>query len=195
VSDQVLWYATRGAGTIVLLLLTLVVVLGILGVSRFEAPGWPRFLTTALHRNVALTALALLAIHVVSAVVDPFAHLGWTPLVIPFGSYYRTFWLGLGTLSAELGAAVLVTSLLREQVGARAWRLVHWLAYAVWPLAVAHSLGTGTDSHEAWFVFVVLLCIGAAAIAFGVRVFGSDTDPLGGHRERFRERVTRDVQP
>jgi DMSO/TMAO reductase YedYZ heme-binding membrane subunit len=193
VNDQVLWYATRGAGTIDLVLLTGVVVLGILGVRRFEAPGWPRFLTTALHRNVALTAIALLVIHIVTAVVDPFARLGWTPVLIPFGSYYRTFWLGLGTIGAELMAAIVVTSLLRQALGQRTWRLVHWLAYAAWPLSLLHGVGTGTDTHQAWYVFVELVCLASAAVAVGVRLFGPRPDPLDEHRLRHRRRVTRDL--
>ena len=192
-NDQVLWYATRGTGTVALVLLTFVAVLGILGVRRFEAPGWPRFLTTALHRNVALTAVALLAVHVVTAVVDPFAHLGWAAALVPFSSYYRTFWLGLGVISMEVAAAVVVTSLLRDRIGAGLWRFVHWSAYACWPLAVAHSLGTGTDVHASWFVFVALACIAAAVVALGYRFLGSDPDPLGGARVRFRDRVTRDL--
>ena len=192
-SDQLLWYTTRGAGAITLVLLTAVVVLGILGARRFEAPGWPRFLTTGLHRNVALTALALLAVHILTAVVDPFTHLGWVPLLVPFGSYYRTFWLGLGTISAELIAALIVTSLLRERLGHRLWKGIHWLAYACWPLALLHGFGTGTDAFSTWLLGIQIVCIAAAVIATGVRLLAAPVDPLLEDRERFRERVSREL--
>src|ERR1700674_46704 len=137
-NDMVLWYATRGAGAVSLVLLTAVVVLGVLSTLRIEVASWPRFLTTGLHRNVALMTLVFLALHIVTAVVDPFTHLGWLAAVLPFSSYYRTFWLGLGTIAFELLIAISVTSLVRGIIGHAAWRAIHWLSYASWPVAVIH---------------------------------------------------------
>src|SRR6202162_5874144 len=149
-NDTILWYTTRGAGAVSLVLLSAVVVLGVLSTLRYESPSWPRFLTTGLHRNIALTAVVFLALHVLTAVVDPFTHLGWLAAVVPFSSYYRTFWLGLGTIAFELMLAIVLTSLIRGFIGQVAWRLVHWLAYASWPIAVLHGFGTGTDAWSAW---------------------------------------------
>jgi len=167
VSDQLLWYTTRGAGAVSLVLLSAVVVLGILSVLRVQTSGWPRFLTVGLHRNLSLMTLVFLALHIVTAVVDPFTHLGWLAAVVPFSSYYRTVWLGLGTIAFELLLAILVTSLIRGFIGQAAWRLVHWLTYASWPIAVVHGLGTGTDVWSAWSLVLTALCVGAviAAIA------------------------------
>ena len=107
-TDTVLWYTTRAAGAVSLVLLSGVVALGLLARARAEARGWPRFLTAALHRDLALVSLLFLALHIVTAVVDPFTHLGLVAATVPFGSYYRPFWLGLGTLSVELMLAVVV---------------------------------------------------------------------------------------
>jgi len=192
-SDLLLWYATRGAGVVSLLLLTGVVVLGVLSVQRFEMAGWPRFLTVGLHRNVSLLAVVFLALHILTAVVDPFTHLGWVPAVIPFGSYYRTFWLGLGTIAAELMAAIVVTSLLRGWIGARVWRLVHWLAYAAWPVAVLHGIGTGTDAGSLWLLAIQAFCALAVALAVTLRLLTKSPDPLAEDRARFRARVRRDL--
>jgi len=192
-SDLLLWYATRGAGVVSLLLLTGVVVLGVLSVQRFEMAGWPRFLTVGLHRNVSLLAVVFLALHILTAVVDPFTHLGWVPAVIPFGSYYRTFWLGLGTIAAELMAAIVVTSLVRGWIGARVWRLVHWLAYAAWPVAVLHGIGTGTDGGSLWLLAIQALCALAVALAVTLRLLTKSPDPLAEDRARFRARVRRDL--
>src|SRR6266480_5771930 len=100
-SDTILWYATRGAGVVSLILLTGVVVLGIVSAMRWQTAAWPRFLTTGLHRNLALATLVFLAIHIVTAVVDPFTALGWQAAVIPFSSSYRRLWLGLGVVRSE----------------------------------------------------------------------------------------------
>ncbi len=191
-SNQVLWYATRGTGAVTLVLFTLVVMLGILGVRRFETAGWPRFLTTALHENLALTALVLLAVHIVTAVVDPFTALGWLPVLVPFNSYYRTFWLGLGTIAMELFVALIITSLLRDRIGPVVWRTIHWLAYACWPIALLHGIGTGTDARSAWLIAIQVSCGVAVAVSIAIRLLAPTPDPLAADRARFRERVKRE---
>src|SRR6202049_5314954 len=108
-SDQLLWYTTRGAGAAALVLLSAVVVLGLLARLRVEARGWPRFLSAAVHADLALMTLVFLMLHIVTAVVDPFTHLGVVAAVVPFGSYYRTVWLRLCTIAFELPAAVVAT--------------------------------------------------------------------------------------
>jgi sulfoxide reductase heme-binding subunit YedZ len=194
VTNSVLWYTTRGAGVVSLLLLTMVVVLGVLSVRRFEAAGWPRFATAELHRNVSLLAVVFLGIHVVTAVVDPFTNLGWAAALVPFGSYYRTFWLGLGAIAMELLAAIVISSLLRHAVGHQAWRAVHGLAYVSWPVALMHGWGTGADSGAAWMLVVDGICVFAVLLATADRVLAGAEDPLSADRTRFRSRVRREVR-
>jgi predicted ferric reductase len=177
-NDTLLWYTTRGAGAVSLLLLSAVVALGVLTAVRFEAPGWPRFLTATFHRNLSLTAVVFLALHVVTAVTDPFAHLGLTVALIPFTSWYRALWVGLGTIAVELVAAVVVTSLVRRWLGLDAWRAVHWLAYAAWPVALVHGIGAGTDGTADWMVAIDILSAGAVLTALAGRLLGPRPDPL-----------------
>jgi predicted ferric reductase len=191
VNDTLLWYTTRGAGAVSLVLLTAVVVLGILSALRVQGAGWPRFLTTGLHRNLALMTLVFLGLHVVTAVVDPFTHLGWLTAVVPFSSYYRTFWLGLGTISFELLLAIVVTSLARGFIGHAAWRMVHWLTYASWPVAVIHGIGTGTDTLSAWMLVLTVACVAAVVAAIGFRVTAGSRDPLEEPRSTFQGAVQR----
>jgi sulfoxide reductase heme-binding subunit YedZ len=190
-TDTVLWYTTRGAGAVSLVLLSAVVVLGVLSSLRFQSPSWPRFLTTGLHRNLSLMTLVFLALHIVTAVVDPFTHIGLLPAVIPFTSYYRTLWLGLGTIAFDLLLAIVVTSLLRAYIGHTAWRAIHWLAYASWPIAVIHGFGTGTDAWSAWLFALTAGCVVAVAIAVGYRLRTGSLDPLGSARVAFRSAADR----
>jgi predicted ferric reductase len=169
-TDSVLWYATRGAGAVSLVLLTSVVVLGILSALRWRAKAWPRFLTTGLHRNLALLSVLFLGLHIVTAVVDPFTSLGWEAALVPFSSSYRPFWLGLGVVALDLLLALVITSLARRVIGHRSWRFVHWLAYACWPIAVVHGLGTGSDTTQAWMLALDFVCVGAVLVAITGRV-------------------------
>jgi len=176
-SDTILWYATRGAGVVSLVLLTGVVVLGIASAMRWQTDSWPRFLTTGFHRNLALSTLIFLALHIVTAVVDPFTALGWQAALIPFSSPYRRLWLGLGVVGIYLLLAIIVTSLLRPLFGPRAWRTIHWLAYAMWPVALIHGIGTGTDPRFAWMLAIEAVCVGSvvAAVAWRVSRVGPTT--------------------
>ncbi|MDQ6899189.1 MAG: ferric reductase-like transmembrane domain-containing protein [Candidatus Dormibacteraeota bacterium] len=176
-TDSVLWYAARGAGAVSLLLLTGVVTLGVLAALRWRASAWPRFLTVAFHRNLALLSVTFLGLHIVTAVVDPYTSLGWSAALIPFSSFYRTFWLGLGAIAVDLLLAALLTSLIRRVIGHRTWRLIHWVAYACWPLAFAHGLGTGSDSFSPWLLTVELACLGAVLLAVALRLFLQPAPP------------------
>ena len=162
-----LWYASRATGVVTLVLLTAVVVLGMLVNRQGRLPGLPRFAVTGLHRNISLLSVVFLAIHVLTAIADPYVTIGWAATVIPFASPYKPFWLGLGAVSLDLIAALILTSLARAWMSRRAWRSIHWLAYAAWPLAVGHSIGSSTDMHSGVMLGVlfggVLAASGAAA--------------------------------
>lgn len=188
-NDQLLWYTTRAAGAVSLLLLSSVVILGLATRMRVEGRGWPRFLSAALHRDLSLLALVFLALHIVTAVVDPFTHLGLAALV-PFGSSYRTFWLGLGAAAFELLLAIVATSLLRTRIGARVWRGLHWLAYAAWPIAVVHGVGTGTDSSSIWMLGIDAICIVGVGGAAAWRVMAAPRDPLEAERRAALRRAS-----
>jgi methionine sulfoxide reductase heme-binding subunit len=162
-----LWYLARGTGVVSLIMLTITVVLGIGSRSGRPVFGLPRFAVALVHRNASLIALGLIAIHVTSLLLDPYAQLRLVDLVVPFGATYRPLWVGLGTLAAEMLVVVVGTSLLRTRIGVRWWRSIHWIAYAMWPAAWLHGFYTGSDGGESWLNLVVIVCalaVGAAGI-------------------------------
>jgi len=164
------WYLTRSSGAVALILLTLALTLGVIDVGRWSSETWPRFVVDSLHRNVSLLALAFLCLHILTAVLDSFAPISLVNAVIPFTGTYRPFWLGLGALSFDLILAVILTSLLRRRMGHSTWRAVHWLAYASWPIALLHGLGTGSDVKSTWMLAVGIGCLIVVLGAVLVRV-------------------------
>jgi methionine sulfoxide reductase heme-binding subunit len=184
-----LWYASRAAGLLALLLLTATVVLGALTGGRASSSRWPRFAVAALHRNLSLLTLAFVAVHVVTAVVDSYVGIGWLDVVLPFVSAYQPFWLGLGAAALDLLAALLVTSLLRTRISPKVWRTVHWAAYACWPIALLHGFGIGDgDTRSGWGIALVLGCVAAAVAAVLWRVGTSHPDQEA--RRRATERIS-----
>lgn len=165
-----LWYIARGTGTVSLILLTFSIVLGIANQVRWTMPMLPRFSIQRIHRNVSLLVLAVLGVHIATTVIDHFAPISWLDAVIPFASPYRRLWLGFGAIAFDLLIAIVVTSLVRARLGYRAWRAVHWLAYASWPIAVIHGLGSGTDTRQGWMLLLTIACIGAVVLTIWWRV-------------------------
>ena len=164
------WYLTRASGMVALVLLTASLVLGILTTRGWTSARWPRFVSQAMHRNVSLFSLLFIAIHIVTAVADGFAPIGYLDSVLPFRSPYRSLWLGLGALSFDLLIVVGLTTAIRHRIGYRTWRSIHWLGYASWPVAVLHGIGTGTDSALAPVLLIDAACLAAVLAALTWRL-------------------------
>ncbi|HEY2602360.1 MAG TPA: ferric reductase-like transmembrane domain-containing protein [Thermoleophilaceae bacterium] len=172
-----LWYATRGTGAVTLVLLTASVVLGIVEVRAWRPAGTSLVAVASLHRTFSLLAVALLAVHVVTTLLDPFPHIGALTAVIPFAGSYRPLWVGFGAIACDLLLALVITSLLRRRLGFGAWRGVHWFAYVCWPLALVHGLGSGSDAKTSWMLLLTAACAGAVVLALLARLAGPATRP------------------
>jgi sulfoxide reductase heme-binding subunit YedZ len=169
-NPQWLWFLSRGSGLVLLVLFTAVMVLGTATRLGWAPRRWPRFVAAELHRTLSLFAVSLLSLHVITAIADRYVSIGWAAIVLPFLSPYRTLAIGLGTLAADLGAAVLLTSVLRHRLGFGSWRAVHWLAYLAWPAAFAHALSAGGDLHTGWVAAAIWGSAAATAVAVAVRL-------------------------
>ena len=165
-----LWYVTRSTGLIALILLTATMALGLLGGVRWQRPGWPRFVTSGLHRNMSALACAVVVMHIATTLAEGFVPIYILDAVLPFGSAYRPLWLGLGAASFDLMLVLIVTSMARTRISYRAWRGLHWTAYLCWPAAVAHGLGIGTDTAVRWVLLLTVACVAVIAGLLGWRL-------------------------
>jgi predicted ferric reductase len=168
---NLLWILSRATGLVSLVLLTLMVVLGV-AVARRGRPrrggrlGARQLVLVGLHRNTALLALLVLATHIGTVVADSYVDIRWYDAMVPFVGTYRSFWLGLGTLSLDIAVLLVVTSLVRHRLPLRLWRGVHLLAYLAWPVALVHSVGIGTDMRSAPGLLLAGVCalVGTGAV-------------------------------
>ncbi|OIQ92142.1 ferric reductase like transmembrane component [mine drainage metagenome] len=167
---EAFWALGRATGVVSLVLFTVAVLLGILTRSGRPALGLPRFAVTLVHRNISLLATVLVIIHVASLLADPYAQLRLVDVVVPFLGTAKPFWLGLGTFAFDLVLALVITGLLRQRIGQRAFRFVHWFSYAMWPVAVLHTLGDGSDVGKSWLVLLLVLCVGSVLVSLAWRM-------------------------
>ncbi len=75
--------------------------------------------------------------------------------------------------------AIVVSSLLRRRLGYRGWRTTHWLAYASWPVALVHGLGTGSDTRTHWMLVLAAGCVAVVLAAVMLRVSAGWPEHLG----------------
>jgi sulfoxide reductase heme-binding subunit YedZ len=168
--SQALWFVSRASGLAVLAAFSAAVVLGVAARLGPASKSWSRLALGELHRTLALFSVSFLVLHVATAISDPYVTIGWAATVLPFWSPYRTAVIGLGAVAIDLGGAILVTSLIRQRLGYRGWRVVHWLAYLAWPVAFAHSITAGNDLRIWWVALVEYGCAFAVATAMVARL-------------------------
>jgi sulfoxide reductase heme-binding subunit YedZ len=166
---QTLWFVSRATGILSVALLTYVVVVGTVIAGRRKPHGSGSTIAMALHRWISLAMVVFLVTHILTAITDHYVSISWLAILLPFASRYRPVGIALGTLALDLMIVLLVTSFLRHRVPERAWRAIHWAAYALWPMAIIHGFVMGTTKE--WVLRVITLgcgVIGLAAIGWRI---------------------------
>lgn len=164
-NTQLYWFVGRGSGIVAYLLLTSSIVLGIALTRRWHSPSWPRLVVHEAHRWATLTFYLFLGVHVAMMLLDPYIGFTVADVLIPFVSSYRTIWLSLGIIAAELALAIGASVLVRERIGYRTWHALHGLAYPIFAVSLLHGLGTGTDSGSTWMTLLFGITAGAVVAA------------------------------
>jgi predicted ferric reductase len=141
-----MWAASRAAGVTAFVALTLDVVFGLF-VSTGVFDRWlPRGASVDVHRWLSSVALAFTGVHLLALLVDPAIHFDALDLLVPGLSPYRAGATAVG-IAAMYGAVVVHASFdWRKRIGVRAWRMIHFTAFAVFVAAVAHGLTAGSDA-------------------------------------------------
>jgi len=159
------WYLSRASGLSAYAALSVSMLLGLLLSTRL-AQRWPGKATTfSLHEHASVLGLALAVFHSLVLLGDRHTPFALAEVLLPFGAAYRSVALGFGQL-ALYGTALLVASFhVRARLGQRAWRLLHFVSFAVYALALAHGLVAGTDRTA------VLVGLVPAAVALCFTIF------------------------
>jgi sulfoxide reductase heme-binding subunit YedZ len=164
------WYVARAAGVIAYVLLSFVVVLGTTMAGKATLRRWPQFALEEVHRFAGLVVGAFIAVHVVTIAIDSWLPFSIASLAVPFLAAYRTLWVALGIVAAELLLALAVANHYRRRMPYRYWRRAHYLNFAVWGAATLHGIGSGTDRSSAWLLAVYTTAVAAVGIAVSVRL-------------------------
>ena len=140
------WLASRASGLVALGLVTVSAALALTVASRLvRNPG-----LSAIHRQTAVTALVFIAVHGLTLLGDP-----WLTPLRPRSRFRSSFptapcGRGSGIIAGYLAAIFGLSFYIRRRIGPRLWRSVHRLMIVAYVLAVAHTLGAGTDGSTVW---------------------------------------------
>ncbi|WP_347038094.1 iron reductase [Glutamicibacter halophytocola] len=162
---ELFWSIARTSGIISLCLLTGSLLLGIMARSGRSFGALSRYTKSLLHRSFSLLSVLFVAPHVIALLADSYARVHLIDLLIPFFGEYRPFWQGLGTVGLLLMLAVSLTGLLRQRLSLTVFRGIHLASYLLWPIAVAHGLGNGSDAGAVWYRVITVVSIALVATA------------------------------
>ncbi len=159
------------AGVFALIGLTTSVAVGLVATDRiFMKPGH-RVMAQSVHRAVSFGTLAFLIIHITTEILAQRSHI--IDGFIPFLSPYRTFYIGLGTIAADLIVLLVVTSIIRKRFTGHGkawrWRAIHYGSYVAFVFGVLHGLlgGRSGKPYVDWsYGFAIALTALAVAIRF-----------------------------
>jgi len=164
VAPHLFWITSRSAGIAALILTSASVAAGLLisgrGTTRKGLGGDAK----ALHEALSVAALVAIAVHGAALLGDHFLHPTIFDISIPFTGGYRPIWTGIGITAGWALAALGLSYYARGWVGQSRWRSLHRFTALFWILGIAHSIGSGTDATEPWFLLLLVVSTAPAAV-------------------------------
>lgn len=170
-ANPFMWYVTRAAAASSYITLTLLVILGLARSMTRLSGGRVGWWLDEAHQFLALLTAGLVGLHLVSLLFDALIPFSVTNLLIPFGEPYRPFAVGVGVVTMYGMVVVLASSWLRRRVGHTAWRLIHYLSFAVFAGVTLHGILAGSDSGQSWMVFVYVTAAISVSLLTFIRIF------------------------
>jgi len=132
-----------------------------------DRPGGAARLKT-LHEALTLTALGAIAGHGLVLLGDGYLSPGLSGIAVPFVMGFKQFWTGLGVIGGWMAAILGLSYYARRWIGAARWRKLHRWTLLAWALAVAHTIGSGTDGSSSWLL-LILAAVGLPAVGFALK--------------------------
>jgi len=167
------------AGVFALIALCASVGAGLISTDRIVLNPGHRVWVQSAHRAISFGALTFLIIHIVTEILAQRVHV--IDAVVPFLSPFRTFYIGLGTISSDLIILLVITGILRKRFTGNGksvwrWRAIHYTSYLAFVFGVWHGLlgGRPGKPYVDWsYGFVVAF----VALGLAVRVLANSLRP------------------
>lgn len=178
-SPKAYWYMSRGTALISLSLLWLSMALG-LGITNKMARLWPGAPASfAIHEYVSLLGLAFALLHALVLLGDHFINFTLAQILLPFATLeYHPFWVGIGQLGFYTWIIIAFSFYVRQGIGQKAWRLIHYASFMMYVMGLFHGIFSGTDTTAGWAQAYYWFSFGSLFFLFVARVIGALIDKL-----------------
>ncbi len=149
------WYLSRSSAFVSYGLMWISMVLGLLMTNKL-ARMWPGGPTSFdLHQYSSLLGLAFAMFHALILMGDAYIAYTFAQILTPFASVdYKPLWVGLGQIGFYVMVIVGFSFYARRVITQKGWRVVHFLSFALFVLALVHGLQSGTDATTPWALAV-----------------------------------------
>lgn len=150
-NPKAFWYLSRGSAFVAMTLLWLSMALG-LGISNKMARTWPGAQAAfSIHEYVSLLGLAFAIFHAFVLLGDHYINFTVAQILIPFAAVaYRPLWVGLGQTGLYVWLLVSLSFYVRAKIGSKTWRVLHYLSFLSYVVALYHGIASGTDTKMIW---------------------------------------------
>ncbi len=172
------WYLSRAAGFTAYLLLFLNVALGLGMTSKSSDSILMRWRVFDLHQFTALVAIAVLGLHIFSLLGDRYFNFSILQLLVPFATPYRASWTALGVIGFYSLLVITASFYVRKYIGYRTWRVIHYVTFGTFAIAMVHGVLAGTDTSQPW-AQLVYVTTGLVIAVFTVYRFAAAKKPAG----------------
>lgn len=183
------WYITRASALIAWALMTMSVLWGILlstrVMRRIDNPAWLQ----DLHRYLGGLTLFMVALHMVSLMLDGWLQFSLAETLVPFATDFKPLAVALGIISFYILVAVQGTSLFMNKLPRKFWKGLHYSSYVALLLVALHAGWSGTDVGAWWYRVLAIVLISVATIAVLVRIItgtrtgGTSSRPVSSEKE------------
>jgi len=174
--DHGWWLASRAAGVVAMLAVSIAVLCGLLLADRLPSGNAKRVLL-AVHESSALAGLVAIAVHGITLLGDRFIAASPLQIAVPFTLGVEPAFTGIGVIAGWLAALVGLSFYVRRFIGGRRWRSLHRASVAVWALGIVHTLGAGTDASQPWMRAILLLTGIPIVFLFLLRILPAEPEP------------------
>ena len=170
-APKIYWYLSRASGFVSFTILWISMALG-LGITNKMTRLWPGAPSAfALHQYTGLLGLGFAAYHGLVLMGDHFVDFSLPRLMLPFSIAYETLWIGLGQLAFYIWLLVVLSFYIRQRVGQKTWRMIHYLNFAIYGMVLLHGLRTGTDSELPWVAWYFRISAVSLTILLAYRIY------------------------
>ncbi len=172
------WYLSRASAFVALGMLWLSMMFGLLITDKM-AKDWPGApVAFALHEFVSLAGLAFALFHALILLGDRYINYRLAQILMPFGSVnYHPIWVGVGQIGFYTWAIISATFYVRQRIGSKTWKLIHYLSFFNFMIAIMHGIASGTDSSTTWAQTVYWVLGGSVLFFTAVRVIAGLIPP------------------